>query len=350
MAEPIEPSNPPIGPQARFVALEALRVTLGRPPVWLLILAVECLLALPATLAFHGFMSDAVHHHHAPGSLLANLPENFLFDHRDELKVLNDAGARMGAALALFAMLFGCFCAGGWLQVFLERTRGESLRRFFFGGARYFWRYFRLLILSLVTLACLAWVVYGTPWNRVVLHWMFGVPPGDFTTLETLASEATAFKLRFAQNALHAVLFGLVLTWGDYTRTRMALHDTNSAVWAGLCTWWAIMRHPVKTLRPMIGLFAIEVSIVLVLGWLARSLEGDVVRSSQMITVALMFAAAQFALLWRIILRGSRYHAAVQVSREIVRPIARPDPWKASVGGPGGPRYPIGDDEYTVSI
>jgi len=51
-----------------------------------------------------------------------------------------------------------------------------------------------------------------------------------------------------------------------------------------------------------------------------------------------------------VIVRGSRYHAAVQVSREVVRPIARPDPWKESVGGPGGPRYPIGGDEYSVSM
>jgi hypothetical protein len=56
------------------------------------------------------------------------------------------------------------------------------------------------------------------------------------------------------------------------------------------------------------------------------------------------------ALVWRVILRGARYHAAVQVSREIVRPIARPDPWKKTIGGPGGPRYPIGGDEYAVSM
>ena len=54
---------------------------------------------------------------------------------------------------------------------------------------------------------------------------------------------------------------------------------------------------------------------------------------------------------------AARYHAAVQVSRDVVTPIARPDPWKSSVGGPGGPRYPIetgepGDaaDEYAVSL
>jgi hypothetical protein len=335
---------------ARFVALEALRVTLGRPPVWLLVLAVECLLALPAAIAYHGFMTSATEHRYAPGSLFANLSENFRFDQREETEAVNTTIARVGAVLALFSMLFGCFCAGGWLQVFLERTRGESLKRFFFGGARYFWRFFRLLVLSLLTLALVGWVVYGWPWNRVVLQWLLDVPPRAFGSLETLDSETIAFRLRFAQSSLYAVLFGLVLTWGDYARTRLALHDTHSALWAGICAWWTLFRHPVKTLRPMIGLFAIELSIVLVLGWLARSVEADIVRSSESFSIGILFATAQFALLWRVIVRGSRYHAAVQVSREIVRPIARPDPWKESVGGPGGPRYPIGGDEYSVSM
>jgi hypothetical protein len=96
----------------------------------------------------------------------------------------------------------------------------------------------------------------------------------------------------------------------------------------------------------MLGLFALEVAIVYVTGWLARSIEADIVRHPEAVGIAFLFAAAQFALLWRVILRGARYHAAVSVSRDVVMPIARPDPWKESLGGPGGPRYPIGGDEY----
>lgn len=334
----------------RFATLDALRVTLGRPPVWLLVFTIELLLALPVALAFFSWMSDATAHHYAPGTLFANLDATFRFDHRASTAALDDATGQVGAVLVLFAMLIGCFCAGGWLQVFLERTRGESLRRFFFGGARYFWRFFRLLLLSLATLGLVSWLVYGTPWQQIVLRWMFHVPPSDFGALETLPSESVVATLRFVQSGLYALLFGLVLVWGDYTRTRLALHDTSSAVWAGLCTWWTLMRHPVRTLRPMLGLLAIEVVIVVGLGWFARSVEADIVRRPEAVGVGVLFATAQFALLWRVILRGARYHASVSVSREVVNPIARPDPWKSSIGGPGGPRYPIGGDEYSVSL
>ena len=51
------------------------------------------------------------------------------------------------------------------------------------------------------------------------------------------------------------------------------------------------------------------------------------------------------------VMRGARYHAMTKVSQAIVRPPARAeDPWR-SIGGPGGPQYPVGDgagDEYVA--
>jgi hypothetical protein len=334
----------------RVVSLEALRAALGRPSIWLTILLVEILLAIGPALAWFAWMSDATAHRYAPGSLLSNLGANFRFDHREDIAALGSATGQMGAVLALAAMLTGCFFAGGWLQAFLERTHGESVRRFFYGGARWFWRFVRLLLLTLCLLAVCGWLVYGTPWNHLVLHLFFDVPASDYARLETLDSEQTVVTLRFVQSALHALLVALVLFWGDYTRTRLALHDTYSAVWAGLVTAWTLVRYPIRTLRPHVVLFALELFLVTGLGFFARSVEGDIVRGANPWATAVLCATVIAALVWRVILRGARYHAAVQVSREIVRPIARPDPWKKTLGGPGGPRYPIGGDEYAVSM
>ena len=66
------------------------------------------------------------------------------------------------------------------------------------------------------------------------------------------------------------------------------------------------------------------------------------------LTAAMLVLFGQAILFWRTIVRGARYGAAVQVSHSLVRPLPRPDPWKQTVGGPGGPRYPIGGDEYGV--
>ena len=49
------------------------------------------------------------------------------------------------------------------------------------------------------------------------------------------------------------------------------------------------------------------------------------------------------ALAVREIVRGARYHSAVKVTQTIPLPPTGPDPW-ASIGGPGGPQYPVVTD------
>jgi hypothetical protein len=334
----------------RTVWVEALRIALGRPPVWLVAWVMEALLALAPAFLLQAWMRDAIAHRYEPGSLFGNLDSMFRFDHRRGTGELDAATGMLGAVLALLAVLVGAFSAGGWLQVFLERTHGHSLQRFFLGGARYFWRFFRLMIVTILALSLLTWLVHGPVWNTLVLKWLSGVPPGDFERLETLPSERTAFHLHGLQQGVYALFFSLLLVWGDFSRTRLALHDTSSVVWAGLCTAFTMLRHPVKTLRPMAGLLFVEVSLIVGAGFLARAVEWEVGRGSGLSGVAALFAVGQIVLMWRVVLRGSRYHAAVQVSREVVRPIARPDPWKTSLGPEGGPHYPIGGDEYGMSL
>jgi hypothetical protein len=334
----------------RVVSLDALRAAVGRPAIWLVIVLVEALLALAPALAYFAWMSAETAGRYAPGSLISNLDASFRHDHREGLETLGHATGQTGAVLALVAMLCGCFFAGGWLQVFLERTHGESVRRFFHGGARWFWRFFRVLIVTLALLAVVSWAVFGAPWNVLVLGLGLDVPASDYARLETLDSGQTAAVLRLVQTAVHALCVSGVLLWGDYTRTRLALHDTQSAVWAGLQTAWTLARHPLRTVRPHALLFGLELVLVTGLGFFARRVEGDLVREGRAWEIAILCATVLAALVWRVILRGARYHAAVAVSRAIVRPIARPDPWKKTLGGPGGPRYPIGGDEYAVSM
>jgi hypothetical protein len=334
----------------RSVVVDALLATFARTPMWLTVFAMELALAIAPAVAWGAWLIGASEHRYPGSGLFADLGTVFRFDHRRAMALLDDTNARVGAGLAFAAMMLGCFCAGGWLQVFLERAHAHSLRRFFLGGARYFWRFFRVFLLTILSLALVSYLAYGAPWNAVVLHWIRHVPATDYDRLETLTSEQTVFTLRFAQHAFYAVMLALVLVWSDYTRTRIALHDTGSAVWAGLCTWFTLLRHPVKTLGPMLWLAGIEVALVLVAGLFARKIEGDFGAQSDLVGVLLLFVIGEMALAWRVILRGARYAAAVHVSREVVRPISRPDPWKASFGPPYGPRYPLGGDEFGMSL
>ena len=325
----------------------ALRTTLGRTPIWLTCWLAPLCLALVLAVPWRGFYQGVLANRYEPGSVLAFMDEGFRFDHRPELDSLKRGTAGIAAALALVVMLFGVFSGGGWLQVFLERTQGHSLRRFLWGGARYFWRFARVWGVTLLTLALFSWVMYGWPW-KTATKLLFGAEDGD---LEVLISERNAVYVTWAQDGLYGALVALLLVWGDYTRTRLALQDTRSAVWAGLCTWGLIFLHPLRTLRPMAFLFAIEAAVVIALGSLARNADRGLGPESGAGTLLALFMLGQAALLWQGIARGARYHAAAQVSKQLVPPLAQPDPWAGRVGGPGGPQYPIDTtDDYGVSV
>jgi hypothetical protein len=339
---------PPTEERRGPVFLTAILGALGRTPIWLLTWLVTLALAALAALPWIDWFARTTAHRYAPGAELASLSEVFRFDHRAELGALRTQTGQVVALLGLGAMLFGVFAAGGWLQIFLERTSGHSVRRFLWGGSRYFWRFLRVWILTLIVLAAVSWLCLGWPWNTFVAGFLFGAPGGE---TEVLTSEWTALWLGWLQAGAHALLFALVMVWADYTRTRLALQDTSSSFVAGLATVGLLVRYPVRALRPMVLLFLIELAVLWIAGAASGRLDAGLGADATWQDVALLFLVGQAALLWRAVHRGARYHAAVTVSRDLVPPLLQPDPWAHRVGGPGGPQYPIDTtDEYGVSL
>ena len=332
------------------VIVRALNGAIGRTAVWASCWLIFELLALTVAMGWFDWMTSVTEHRYAPGSLITDLGANFRIDHRASMSAASGYAAGLGAILAFLALLFGAFTGGGWLQIALERTEGRSLRRFFGGSARFFWRFLRLLVLQMLVLAVLGWIVYETPWNELVLGRWLGVPEGEYASLETLDSEATVRTLGWVQDGLFAVLFTLVSIWSLYSRTRLALHDTKSALWAGLCTVATIFRNPIRTLRPIVLLFLIDLAVVFLCGRILSGFEDGLGAETGLATIVMIFAIGRFAVAMRHLTRGARYYAAAHVSREIVRPIAKPDPWKESIGGPGGPCYPLGEDDEFATL
>jgi hypothetical protein len=331
----------------RWIFLHALRVAIGRTPVWLVAAGMLALLALVQSAPWYAYYDAEIDRGYEPGGLIATLDETFRFDQRAKRASLEMTTRSLGGVLALAAMLAGAFTAGGWLQVLLEHTQGESVRRFFYGGSRFFWRFVRVAGLSLLLLQLLGWLLYGRPWEWLVLETLCGLDGSDLHDLE---SELSARRLTLAQDSLFAIGFTLVLVWGDFTRTRLAAHGTRSATWAGLCTVTLLLAHPIRSLRPLALLWGIEVA-VLALAWMLTGLvESSLGPASSFGSITALLAIGLGVHLWRTITRGARYAACVLVTRDQVRPLARPDPWKHAIGGPGGPRYPIDGDEYGVAL
>ncbi|MEM7519137.1 MAG: hypothetical protein AAF368_19705, partial [Planctomycetota bacterium] len=108
-----------------------------------------------------------------------------------------------------------------------------------------------------------------------------------------------------------------------------------------------------RTLRPMLAIFLISIVVLTLAGfvssWIEGGLQGAQAPSAWRLVVLALIGQA--TLMLREVFRGASYGAAVRVSTELIAPPPGRDPWQSSVGGPGGPRYPIEDgDEFGVSM
>lgn len=343
--------------------LRGLRAAVLRTKLWVATWLFLLLLSLVPAFQTAAFFKGAVGSRYPSAELARDLHSSmaapslgmgavFRQDHAAGLAQLDSSVASGGAVLALIAFLFGVFAAGGWLQVTFEQPERQTLRRFGFGGARYFGRMLRVGLLTLGALALVHWFFYGDPWKRLVLGGLMDIPARDWGRLETLESERTAVQLGWLRDGLAAIGFVKVMAWAIYTRTRLVLRDSRSALVAAVATWWTMVRHPLQTMRPLALLLLVEALVVVaVLGWWHGRLELGFVEEPTYWRLAAIAGVGQLAVIWRQITRGAYYHCAGRVSQALIQPTeSHPDPWGGTIGGPGGPQYPVDDDGYHVSV
>lgn len=343
MAPPTEGEPEPTG----WISWTALRITLGRVPLWLIVGLIPLALAAIGAQGWYSYFDRALDSGYAQGAELGWLSDNFRTDHSSELAALRSATGQAAAVMTGLLFLLGIFCAGGWLQVFLERTEGHSVDRFFHGGTRYFWRFFRVFIGVLLLLALGDWLIYGDLWREYIWEGLFEIKGANF---ETLDSEATMRKLYWFQDGVFALWFAGVMVWADYLRTRLAFLGSRSVLWQGIATFFMLLIRPITALRPMLVLLAIELFVLVGLGWMSNRINHGMSSESGASSVWILFGLTVIGVLWSAIINAARYHAAVQVTRVVVEPLGVEDPWENTVGGPGGPRYPVGQEDFAISI
>jgi hypothetical protein len=286
---------------------------------WALAAALELLLALPPALLWQDWLRGALAGRYEPGELFANLSTSFRFDHRAGLAALNaNASLWLGFA-ALCAMLLGVFFAGGWAQLSFDGEDGQVLARAGAGARRFFWRYFRVWLLTLVLLALWSWALFEGPWKTVVLGWILRLPESSGDRLEALTSEWSAVALRSAQALIYALGVALLLCCADYARLRIAWKEGRSALAGWIGAAWMLLRAPFRALAPLAAIFLLEAAIVAVASLCARRFEGRIGLGEAGLGALTLLGATTLALAGlRCWLRGARYLAAAEYLRESV--------------------------------
>lgn len=330
------------------VFLWALRRAFVRPTAWILSSVGVIGLALIVTLPVFGWVAETTGGSYAPGSQTFSFDSAFRVDHGPELASLLASLATTAGWLALVAVFFGVFTAGGWIGTLLDSSRTSVTRRFFHGGIRYFWRFTRLALVFLLLADIAGRVFLGELWDRLVLEGWMGWPDGDS---EHARSELTVMRLGWLQDGLYALTLAGLWTWATYARVRIALQSQSSVVVGSVRALGTLARHPLQTLRPIALLFVVNLALILALGAIAGPWLQEGLRDEPSLGRVLALGAVTVGtIVLRQVFDGARYAAALAVSERVVRP-KRPDPWKHRIGGPGGPQYPIADeDEFSISM
>lgn len=304
---------------------------------WLAAALLEFALALPAAVLWHDWLAGALGGRYEPAELFANLSTSFRFDQRARLSELGGATGAWLSLGALLAMLLGIFLAGGWAALSFDGGTGAVLARGGAGARRFFGRYLRVWLLTLVLLALWTWMLFDAPWRCVVHEWILRLPAGEGDRLENLVSEWSVVLVRGTQAVLYALGVALVLCCADYARLRVAWRDARCVGWEYLAALAMVVRRPWRTLAPLGALFASEVLLVAGASVLARAIEGRLGRNQA--GLESVFALAGFTLcvlLLRCWLRGARYQAAAEIVASDVAPLSRPFLWRAGARAGAG--------------
>lgn len=207
-----------------------------RPRTILLLWLINLGFAFPAYLLFSTFFGAALGRSGLAPGLMTKLDMNVLFE------ALTTSGRPLGMlisgilALVLVYFLVTIFLQGGILQGLLGGSaEARSGRAFFEGGARFYGRFFRLLVLSLI-LWIPAAAVFGAA-SAVV---------GGLTRNST--KEQLSFYLSIGLAVFAAFLVYLIKMVLDYARIHLATEDSPSALRALGAGVRFVIGHPGGTL------------------------------------------------------------------------------------------------------
>ncbi len=293
-----------------------------RPIAWLWLLTL--LLALPATFTVHAAIERSVGTSRMHEDLRRGFDMNWYSEYEHEAigveRLLTPTSVRPAAlldnlddwwsgrilrlplpivALGVLFVLLWTLLVGGILHRYAFRQRDVSLRRVLSHGAEMLPRFLRLLLLSAI--AYLA-VYRGS-------RWLF---PKLEEAMIDVTAERTVLAVYLTGAVLVVFLLLLVKLISDYAKVATVVDDRRSMV---LAAWHAlrfVLRHPLLTFGPYLGIALVAWSG---LGLWALLDPGQAQSSSTGIVFAFLYG--QLAIGIRLAARLSSYGAAVEVYRHV---------------------------------
>jgi hypothetical protein len=186
----------------------------------------------------------------------------------------------------IFYILFTIFFEGGIFIILIRNVRKYSLKTFWEVGARYFSRFFRLAVYSVLFQVIAALAVYITLSN--ILD----------SAYYTADSEASLFYIAFTGVLIHTGLFILILTITDYAKIMMIEDKKHKPFKTFFKSFGFVFRHFFSTYFLYLILLIVPVSFFIIYFWL----EAEIGMSSG-IKIFVIFIIQQTLIWCRIFIK-----------------------------------------------
>ena len=156
----------------------------------------------------------------------------------------------------VFYILFTIFFEGGILAVLTRKELKYSLTTFWGSGARYFSRFLRLAIYSIVIQVIIFFAVYIPVIN--IINSVSG----------SVESEKTLFYILLTGVVIHLILFILILTVTDYAKIMMVENEKHKPFKTLFKSFGFVLKHLLSAYFLYLGLLIVPVILFITYFWL----------------------------------------------------------------------------------
>lgn len=203
--------------------------------------------------------------------------------------------------LTFLYVLISTFLAGAFIGTYAKEYR-LSFTEFLMEGAKYFGRFFRLSLFSLIVYALLFFWLFDWVDNRIPV-WTANSP-----------SEMTPFVYYVTKNALILFMLSVVTLCFDYAKIRIVVEDRVSAFIALVAGARFALKNFRKTYALYLALTLVGLLLIVAYAFLQMQLAQETYAS-----ILLAFALGQLYLMTRIWLKASFYASQTSLYQQLER-------------------------------
>ncbi|MEE9430948.1 MAG: hypothetical protein V3V16_07915 [Melioribacteraceae bacterium] len=261
------------------------------------------LIGMTIALPFKTALTKAIGFSMSPSILVSGFDytiyEDFMRNYGDAIKPFIQIMLWVGLAYLIFSIFF----AGGILNILQNENNKFSMKSFFEGCGKYFFRFLRLSGIVIILNIIIAFAVY------IPLGMIFS------SVFETVESEASLFYIGVGGVVIHLFFAILTLIISDYTKMKLVTEETTKV----FRTFWQAIKFTVRHLFSTYTLYVMLMIFPVLLFIIYYFIEKSIGMTSGA-TILIMFLLQQIFIWLRQVSKVWNYSSQFQYHNNFIEP------------------------------